>query len=174
VKITPTIASPHHPSDTSLRLQQCPYDDQLLPYMDSIPKIELTCTSLRLALRLQAFSTQTLLLNFFFFFALQSLTFGTHIVAGIFVPTMIVGASLGGALGFLTREHIGGSWQPDGEFGVGIWSLMGAAGMLGGVQRTPVSLCVIVLEGTGQIKFLLPVIIVVCTATWIGNTLNGA
>jgi len=55
---------------------------------------------------------------------------------------------------------------------MGPWALMGAAGLLGGIQRTAISLCVIILEGTGQIQFLLPVILTVGTAVHVGDKIN--
>ena len=56
--------------------------------------------------------------------------------------------------------------------GIGPWALMGAAALLGGIQRTAISLCVIILEGTGQIRFLLPVILTVGMATFVGDMIN--
>merc|ERR1711871_9029 len=37
---------------------------------------------------------------------------------------------------------------------------MGAVSLLGGIQRSPISLCVVILEGTGQGKYLLPIILI--------------
>ena len=34
---------------------------------------------------------------------------------------------------------------------LGPWALLGAASTLAGMQRTVISLCVIILEGTGQV-----------------------
>ena len=38
------------------------------------------------------------------------------------------------------------------------YALLGAVGMLGGIQRSSVSLVVIIVEGTGKVDYLLPII----------------
>lgn len=43
----------------------------------------------------------------------------------------------------------------------GLYALMGAVAFLGGVMRSSVSLVVIILEGTGTIQFLLPIILAI-------------
>jgi len=113
-----------------------------------------------------AFSWQTMLYTGTCFYSLLSLTFGTSITAGIFMPTIMSGSCIGGCIGYLARFLIGE------RFGTGPWALMGAAGLLGGIQRTTISLCVIILEGTGQVRFLLPVILTVGTAKFVGDLFN--
>lgn len=161
----------HWASDRSFDSHHCPEDHfNDMAYLWLAPRED----ALKAAIEsTHAFSLQTLALMCVCFFSLQSWTFGTSITAGIFMPTMMVGSCLGGACGMVVKALVPGSWEYEPQtMGVGIWALMGAAGMLGGVQRTAVSLCVIILEGTGQIQFLLPVIIVVMTATWVGNCIN--
>ena len=101
-----------------------------------------------------------------------SWTFGTSITSGIFMPIIMIGACLGACGGRLVQAYAPESWCPDGPIGVGPWALIGAAGLLGGVQRTAISLCVIILEGTGQIRFLLPTILAVGMATYVGDLIN--
>jgi len=119
-----------------------------------------------------AFSWETMLYTFILFGACTSWTFGTSITSGIFMPTIMVGACLGGSVGLALQTVAPSSWQPHGRIGVGPWALMGAAGCLGGIQRTAISLCVIILEGTGQIRFLLPCILSVGMATYVGDRIN--
>jgi H+/Cl- antiporter ClcA len=40
----------------------------------------------------------------------------------------------------------------------GPYALLGAVGLLGGIQRSSVSLVVIIVEGTGKVDYLLPII----------------
>ena len=115
---------------------------------------------------------QSCLLMFVAFGMCTSWTFGTSITSGIFMPIIMIGACLGACAGRLVQNYAPESWCPDGPIGVGPWALIGAAGLLGGVQRTAISLCVIILEGTGQIRFLLPTILAVGMATYVGDPIN--
>jgi hypothetical protein len=63
-------------------------------------------------------------------------------------------------------------WSGADENEAGVFALMGAVAMLGGVQRSAVSLCIIILEGTGQIQFLLPIIWTTVFSRYIGNSFN--
>ena len=51
-------------------------------------------------------------------------------------------------------------------------ALLGAVALLAGVQRTTVSLVVIVLEGTGNMHMLLPIIVTTVFARGVGNLLG--
>merc|ERR1712023_220344 len=54
----------------------------------------------------------------------------------------------------------------------GPYALLGAVGLLGGIQRSSVSLVVIIVEGTGKIDYLLPIIFTTVCAKWVGDHLN--
>lgn len=82
---------------------------------------------------------------------------------GLFTPTILVGASLGGACGNLLKQTIDGSVFPS------TFALLGVASMLTGIQHSTVSVAVILVEGTGHIKVLLPVIVVVATFCYISQ-----
>lgn len=45
-------------------------------------------------------------------------------------------------------------------------------GLLGGIQRSSVSLVVIIVEGTGKVDYLLPIIFTTVCAKWVGDKLN--
>jgi CBS domain-containing protein len=49
------------------------------------------------------------------------------------------------------------------------FALLGAAALLAGIQRSSVSLCVILVEGTGQVKVLIPVIVTVVVAQYVAE-----
>lgn len=44
----------------------------------------------------------------------------------------------------------------------GVYALVGATSMLGGVTRMTISLAVILVETTGNLRFLLPIMLVRC------------
>ena len=54
----------------------------------------------------------------------------------------------------------------------GAFALIGAVALLGGIQRSSVSLVVIILEGTGEVQFVLPIILTTVCARCVGNLLN--
>jgi chloride channel 7 len=53
-------------------------------------------------------------------------------------------------------------------------ALVGATAMLGGVFRTSISLVVIMIEGTGGIEFLLPVILAIVLSNWVAHHIHSA
>ena len=95
------------------------------------------------------------------------LSFGSALPGGLFLPLIYCGACLGSAAARIpvivdsplniTRRHS---------------ALLGAVALLAGVQRSTVSLCVIMLEGTGNTSLLIPIIVVVCVARFVGNLLG--
>ena len=99
-------------------------------------------------------------------FVLMTLTLGVNIPSGIFMPTFLIGTSMGGACGLIFQEWLGREISPS------TFALLGAAALLAGIQRSTVSLCVILVEGTGQVKVLLPVIITVVVARWVGDLVS--
>lgn len=100
------------------------------------------------------------------FFLLMPLTLGVALPSGIFMPTVLIGSSLGGAAGMIFQEWIGPKLSPS------TFALLGAAALLAGIQRSTVSLCVILVEGTGQVKVLIPVIITVVVARYVAGLIH--
>ena len=107
------------------------------------------------------------------FFLLMSLTYGSAIPAGVFIPTIMVGACFGGLAGrvmevSLNDPHL----APHDEIHASPYALIGAVALLGGVQRSSLSLVVIILEGTGAMKQLLPIILTTVVSKWVGDAFN--
>jgi len=100
------------------------------------------------------------------FFLLMPLTLGVALPSGIFMPTVLIGSSLGGAAGMIFQEWFGPELSPS------TFALLGAAALLAGIQRSTVSLCVILVEGTGQVKVLIPVIITVVVARYVAGLIH--
>jgi H+/Cl- antiporter ClcA/predicted transcriptional regulator len=110
------------------------------------------------------FHTRSLLVTAAIFFPALAFTFGAATPAGSFMPLILIGCALGGVVGQLLRERLGGDTVTEGTF-----ALMGAVAMLGGVMRSSISLCVIILEGTGQVQLLVPIIVTTVAARYVGN-----
>ncbi|KAG6853638.1 hypothetical protein C0991_002698, partial [Blastosporella zonata] len=105
------------------------------------------------------------------------------IPAGIFLPTIAVGACLGRAVGLLTQglyraypdAWIFLSCPPDPSercISPGFYAVLGASAMLGGVTRMTISLVVIVFELTGALSHVLPIMICVMTSKWVGDAMG--
>ena len=109
------------------------------------------------------FKRETLLTVGILFYVLMTLTFGAALPSGIFTPSVLIGASLGGAAGITFQEWFGADVTPS------TFALLGVAALLAGIQRSTVSLCVILVEGTGQIKILMPAIITVVVARYVAS-----
>ena len=97
-------------------------------------------------------------------------TFGIRAPAGIFIPTMVVGALAGRITG------IGVEWlyQIFSLFEItqgdpAIYAAVGAAAALAGVTRMTVSLAVIMFELTGSLKCLIPFMISILVSKWTAD-----
>ncbi|MCP9263939.1 H(+)/Cl(-) exchange transporter 3 [Dirofilaria immitis] len=109
-------------------------------------------------------------------------TFGIKVPAGLFVPSLAMGAIAGRLLG-ISVEGIAASLQKNAEIHNTIWAcqvgkdcvmpglyaMVGAAAVLGGVTRMTVSLVVIMFELTGSLEFIVPTMVATMFAKWIGD-----
>ncbi|ORY85584.1 chloride channel [Protomyces lactucae-debilis] len=115
---------------------------------------------------------------------LTVITFGCRIPAGIFVPTMAVGALFGRILGISLQQlalsspnlaRLGGLC-PIGGAGdcivPGIYAMIGCAATLAGVTRMTVSLAVIMSELTGSLDFVVPFMLAILVAKWVAESIQ--
>ncbi|KAL7976035.1 hypothetical protein Chor_014992 [Crotalus horridus] len=100
------------------------------------------------------FSPVTLSLFFFLYFLLSCWTYGISVPSGLFVPSLLCGASYGRLVANLLESYIGLDHVYSGTF-----ALIGAAAFLGGVVRMSISLTVILIESTNEITYGLPIMI---------------
>ena len=103
-----------------------------------------------------------------FYLVMMIAAHGTAVPGGIFMPSIFLGACGGGALGLCFRELLPESWdiQP------GLYALIGATAMLGGVFRSSISLVVIMVEGTGGITFVFCIIVAVVVSNAVSSWLQ--
>lgn len=110
----------------------------------------------------------TIALFSLFYFCLATWTYGLSVPSGLFIPSLLTGAAWGRLIGQLLQSVAPTqTWIVPGKF-----ALVGAAAMLGGVVRMTISLTVIMIEATGNIKFGLPLMIVLIVAKWVGDLFN--
>jgi chloride channel 7 len=84
----------------------------------------------------------------------------------MFVPSLLSGAAFGRLLGHLLHklDNTRGTFADSGTY-----ALMGAAAICGGIARMTISLTVMILEATGDMQYVLPLMLTVMCARLVGN-----
>lgn len=100
------------------------------------------------------------------------LTFGVPCPAGLFVPSLFTGAALGRLVGVLMQAANHEQQLFPRTVEPGVYAMVGAAAVLGGVCRVTISLVAIMLELTGGMTYIVPFMIAVLIAKLVGDTLN--
>ncbi|KAI8993977.1 Cl-channel protein [Trametes punicea] len=108
-------------------------------------------------------------------------SYGCKVPAGIFVPSMAIGATFGRMIGILVKA-INRAYPTSGIFSVcqpdvpcitpGTYALLGAAATLSGVMRLTVTVVVIMFELTGALTYILPTMIVLLVTKAVGDFLG--
>ncbi|XP_065669027.1 H(+)/Cl(-) exchange transporter 5 isoform X2 [Hydra vulgaris] len=108
------------------------------------------------------------------------LTFGIKVPAGLFVPSLAVGACAGRVFG-IGMEILVSSYP---NFFLwssvcsktknhcilpGLYAMTGAAAGLGGVTRMTVTLVVIMFEVTGGLTYIIPFMVAIMTCKWVSE-----
>ncbi|CAI4043863.1 hypothetical protein SKDZ_10G2400 [Saccharomyces kudriavzevii ZP591] len=93
-------------------------------------------------------------------------SYGARIPAGIFVPSMAVGATFGRAVSLLVERFISGP----AVITPGAYAFLGAAATLSGITNLTLTVVVIMFELTGAFMYIIPVMIVVAITRIILST----
>ncbi|KAL3859959.1 hypothetical protein ACJMK2_010137, partial [Sinanodonta woodiana] len=102
------------------------------------------------------------------YFFLAVWAYGLSVSAGIFIPSLILGAAWGRLFGLGVLYFFPG----DSEYADDVlrkYALIGAASQLSGMMRTTISLTVMVVECTGEISLGLPIMINLVISKWVGD-----
>jgi len=106
------------------------------------------------------------------------LTYGVSVPGGVFIPSMTVGACFGRVLGIIMQYFqqnypsfpLFSSCHPDKVcITPGMYALLGAMASLGGVTRMTISIVVIMFELTGTLNYIVPCMISLMTAKFVGD-----
>ncbi|KAK5574581.1 hypothetical protein RB653_009834 [Dictyostelium firmibasis] len=130
----------------------------------------LSFNSLDAALRLlfststDIFTIPTLAIFSVISFILTTITSGLMLASGLFIPMMLVGATFGRLAGQVIALFV--SVDPC------IYALVGASAMMAGFSRMTISLAIIMVELTEGTQYMLPVILSVMIAKWVGDIFN--
>ncbi|VBB89175.1 Voltage-gated chloride channel, putative [Yarrowia lipolytica] len=127
---------------------------------------------------------------------LTCITFGIKVPAGIYVPSMIIGALFGRVLGLGTQllYHRMLNEKESGVLSIfatpflgtlatcpggalqcitpGTYAMIGAGAFMAGVTRMNVTLAVILFELTGSLDYVLPFSIAILVANWVANLIE--
>jgi chloride channel protein, CIC family len=87
----------------------------------------------------------------FFKIVTTSLTIGSGGSGGVFGPSMVIGGSLGAAVGLILHD-----WWPALVPRPEIYAIVGMAGFFSGCAHAPISTIIMVSEMTGDYRLLLP------------------
>ncbi|KAK9076896.1 hypothetical protein SSX86_005231 [Deinandra increscens subsp. villosa] len=113
------------------------------------------------------YSAQSLLTFLVMFYSLAVVTFGSAVPAGQFVPGIMIGSTYGRLVGmFVVRLYTKTNIEE------GTYALLGAASFLGGSMRMTVSLCVIMVEITNNLKLLPLIMLVLLISKAVGDAFN--
>ncbi|KIM69533.1 hypothetical protein SCLCIDRAFT_1207982 [Scleroderma citrinum Foug A] len=106
------------------------------------------------------------------------ISYGAKVPAGIFVPSMAIGATFGRMVGIIVKavyraypqSGIFTSCDPDLPcITPGTYAFLGAAAALSGVMRITVTVVVIMFELTGALTYILPTMIVILVTKAVGD-----
>lgn len=112
------------------------------------------------------FSSSALFLFVVPYTLMACITVGTAVPSGLFVPSLLSGAAFGRLVGHLLHklDNARGTFADSGTY-----ALMGAAAITGGIARMTISLTVMILEGTGDMQYVLPLMLTVMAARLVGS-----
>ncbi|XP_067003599.1 H(+)/Cl(-) exchange transporter 5 isoform X8 [Anabrus simplex] len=109
-------------------------------------------------------------------------TFGFKAPCGLFIPSLCLGAIMGRIVGIGVEQlayHYPSIWVFSGECSTGddcitpgLYAMVGAAAVLGGVTRMTVSLVVIMFELTGGVRYIVPLMAAAMASKWVGDALG--
>jgi chloride channel 7 len=133
------------------------------------------------------YDTATCVVYMLAYFALAVWTYGIQVPSGLFVPGIIIGCSFGRLTGEWVRYHTYDAQCGSGDVDMndpamtalhchtvhpGVYAFLGATCMLGGMTRMTISLCVILMETTNNIQYLLPIMMTLSVSKWVGDWFN--
>ncbi|KAK9451357.1 chloride channel [Limtongia smithiae] len=131
-----------------------------------------------------AASILSLVIAFIVKLGLTSITIGLKVPAGIYVPSMVIGALFGRIVGLmiqLLQYQIPGLFlfsscpagaDPRECTTPGVYALIGAGAVMAGVTRMTVTLVVILFELTGSLDHVLPISVAIIVSKWVAQALE--
>ncbi|KAA0191222.1 H(+)/Cl(-) exchange transporter 7 [Fasciolopsis buskii] len=114
-----------------------------------------------------SFKVSSLIIFFMIYYFIACITYGLAVPAGLFIPSLLIGASWGRVVGSWMNSSYPSQFPDPGKF-----ALIGAAAQLGGIVRMTLSLTVILMEATGNVIVGLPLLMTLIVAKYTGDYLS--
>lgn len=99
---------------------------------------------------------------------LMTWTYGVGAATGLFVPSLSVGAAMGHIVGRTVQGIVGVGSDIDPK----AYAVLGAAASLGGATRMTLSITVLVMETTGALQLVVPIMLVIFVSKAVGDMIN--
>jgi len=100
------------------------------------------------------------------------LTYGIAVPSGLFIPSLLAGSFFGRMVALILNQFLSSDPANNPVLDEGTYSLIGAAAFLGGCVRMTISLAAILMESTGDVDYVLPIIVTLLAARLVGNLMN--
>lgn len=97
-----------------------------------------------------------------------ALTLGAGGAGGLFMPTLMIGALLGGAFGYGVH-----AWFPDTTAEHGAYALVGMGAVLAGTTHAPITAILMIFEQTDSYRIILPLMLVCIISTAVARLLKA-
>jgi chloride channel 7 len=119
------------------------------------------------------FGIGTLLFFMLIYFFLAVITSSLSIPAGMVVPSLIIGGALGRVVAMIANMTIK-VWLGDRFVDPGTWAMVGAAAFWCGSARITVTIAVIIMEITGDFRYIPAIAVAVMFAKLVGALLTDS
>jgi chloride channel 7 len=114
------------------------------------------------------FDYNPLLIHFLIWFLMTTVTYGTAVPAGLFLPGILIGCSLGRMMTLFLSTYLNHEASP------ATYGTIGAAAVLSGYTRLSFSLAVIMLETTENINLFLPITFTLIISFAVGQLYSSS
>eukprot|EP01059_Diplonema_ambulator_P003889 TRINITY_DN1357_c0_g2_i3.p1 TRINITY_DN1357_c0_g2~~TRINITY_DN1357_c0_g2_i3.p1 ORF type:complete len:860 (+),score=262.60 TRINITY_DN1357_c0_g2_i3:31-2610(+) len=115
------------------------------------------------------FNPKELLIYLAVYYIFAACSSGSTFATGIVIPMLVIGSVIGRLCGEVFHDIAPSSWMDYTWSDPGLFALIGSAGFFAGVSRLTISLLIIMLEITHEIKFLPPIMVGIMVAKWTAD-----
>eukprot|EP00758_Cryptobia_borreli_P000510 Tbor_TRINITY_DN1160_c0_g2::TRINITY_DN1160_c0_g2_i1::g.15600::m.15600 len=110
------------------------------------------------------------------YFSFACYTNGAAVSSGLVIPMIVIGASIGRLFGLLiincfAYQRIEANMADDSWMDPGLYALIGAGAFFSGITRLMISICVIMVELSGDLNNLLPIMVAIVMAKVVADQL---
>ena len=100
----------------------------------------------------------------FFWIFMTAVTYGAMIPAGLFIPSILIGCSMGHFVGTILQH-----FEVISQYESQTYAIVGAASVIAGITRTSFSLAVLMMETSEDVNLFIPMMIAVVISLAVAN-----